>query len=464
MGRIVSFALIVSLVLATSSLTAHADSLDSFNNEVVTATAFAIGDTVTFGGPQPGPEDYYEIKYQWYKFTVGTVSDLAITATAPPKNGNGKDNHLGINVVAADGTSVVESVDKSGLEVNSNIIPSKTAHYKVLPGTYYLRGSNDYFWTNKNGYGTTTIAATPVADDPGGEPNDSLLLAKPINLNQTYTGNIDYFGKIVNDRYSQDWYDYYKFEVPENNYGIQLSISRTNDGATKHIKAGLKNEIGETSEIINLENSYEQTKLYNIRAAGTYYLYIDGYDVLDILSDYRDMTEYTFTLTGVPPTTVTMKGAASIDKGKTLKLAATVSPATPARTLTWRSSNTKVATVTSDGVVKGVKGGIAKISATIDGVSNATATCTVTVRQPATKIALNKKSITLKKGKKFTLKAKLSPGNVYTSYKKVKWTSSNKKVATVSSAGKVTAKKKGTAYITATTHNGKKVKCKVKVA
>ena len=65
------------------------------------------------------------------------------------------------------------------------------------------------------------------------------------------------------------------------------------------------------------------------------------------------------------------------------------------------------------------------------------------------KIKLNKKKLNLKLSKKskktFKLKAKISPTNAYN--KKLKWTSSNKKVATVNSKGKVTAKKKGTAYI-----------------
>jgi uncharacterized protein YjdB len=45
---------------------------------------------------------------------------------------------------------------------------------------------------------------------------------------------------------------------------------------------------------------------------------------------------------------------------------------------------------------------------------------------------------------------------------KAKFTSSNKKIATVNSKGKITAKKKGTAYITVKT-NGIKLKCKITV-
>lgn len=68
-----------------------------------------------------------------------------------------------------------------------------------------------------------------------------------------------------------------------------------------------------------------------------------------------------------------------------------------------------------------------------------------------TKISGLKKSVALKKGKKTTLKPVITP---FTSREKVTYRSSNKKVATVSSKGVVTAKKKGTAKITV--RSGKK--------
>ena len=68
---------------------------------------------------------------------------------------------------------------------------------------------------------------------------------------------------------------------------------------------------------------------------------------------------------------------------------------------------------------------------------------------------INKTFITLPKKNSYTLKIKGTK-------KKVKWSSSKKKVAVVTKSGKVTAKKSGTAYITAKV-NGQKLKCKVSV-
>ena len=83
------------------------------------------------------------------------------------------------------------------------------------------------------------------------------------------------------------------------------------------------------------------------------------------------------------------------------------------------------------------------------------------VKIEAKSIKLNKKKASLNVGKTITLKPTLKPENVTDAT--VTWKSSNKKVATVDKNGKVTAKKKGTCVITATTSNGKKAKCKITV-
>ena len=76
------------------------------------------------------------------------------------------------------------------------------------------------------------------------------------------------------------------------------------------------------------------------------------------------------------------------------------------------------------------------------------------------KIKLNKTAKTLKKGKTFQIKATASSGTA--SYQ-FKYSSNKKSVATVSSSGKVTAKKKGRATITVKSYNGKKATLKITV-
>lgn len=132
------------------------------------------------------------------------------------------------------------------------------------------------------------------------------------------------------------------------------------------------------------------------------------------------------------------KKTAAVYTGKTVTLKATSNDKDAKATFT--SSNTKVATVSSTGVVKGVKAGTATITASY---GNAKATCKVTVKAPSVKFT--KKTATVYKGKTATVKATL------TGVSSVKYTSSNKKVATVNSkTGAVKGLKAGTVTITAT--------------
>lgn len=153
----------------------------------------------------------------------------------------------------------------------------------------------------------------------------------------------------------------------------------------------------------------------------------------------------------------------TIYKGKTYQLKAVVSPSnTTTKKVSWTSSNKAVATVSSGGNVTAKKAGTATI--TVKTANGKKTTCKFTVKNPvnAKSVKLNAKSRTVKKGKTYQLKAVINPNN--TTYKSLTWSSSNSKIASVSSKGKVTAKKKGTATITVKTANGKKAVCKIKVS
>ncbi len=127
----------------------------------------------------------------------------------------------------------------------------------------------------------------------------------------------------------------------------------------------------------------------------------------------------------------------------------------------WKSSNTKVVTVSNKGKITAKsKAGKATITVTLKSGLSKKIKVTVQKKEVAcTKVKLDKKTITLKKGKTATLKPAISP---ITCVQKAKYKSSNTAVATVSSSGKIKAKKKGTATITVTVGQ-KKVTCKVKV-
>lgn len=148
------------------------------------------------------------------------------------------------------------------------------------------------------------------------------------------------------------------------------------------------------------------------------------------------------------------KTSLSVMTGKTSTLTATVTPGDSTdKTVTWKSSNTKVATVDSKGKVTGKAKGTATITAAVKNAKSVTAKVTVTSPIAAKSVKMSKTSATITKGKTLTLSATVSPSN--TTDKTLKWKSSNTKVAKVDSKGKVTAVAAGSAKITATTTNGK---------
>lgn len=136
---------------------------------------------------------------------------------------------------------------------------------------------------------------------------------------------------------------------------------------------------------------------------------------------------------------------ATLNKGETLQLTGTVSPATAQVTKSWSSSNTKVATVDSNGLVTAIGGGSATIKFTAGGKS---ATCKVTVKVPLEGIQIKENSLELYAGKSKTLTVHMKPDDV-TEEIPITWSSSNEAVAIVAN-GTVTGVGNGAAMITAT--------------
>ena len=132
--------------------------------------------------------------------------------------------------------------------------------------------------------------------------------------------------------------------------------------------------------------------------------------------------------------------------------------------ITYVSKNKKVAEVSKKGYVKGKKTGTSVVSVKLTYKKKTVIKkCKVTVKKAVTGISLAKKTISLNVGSTYQIKKTIKPSS---SLQKVSYTSSKKSVATVSSAGKVKAKKAGTAKITVKALDGsnKKAVLTVKVS
>ena len=136
-----------------------------------------------------------------------------------------------------------------------------------------------------------------------------------------------------------------------------------------------------------------------------------------------------------------------IEVGETLQLATVVEPSdATVKKVTWSSSDSKIAWVTTKGLVTGIRPGSATITASVEGFQ---ATCELTVNRksiPATDIAIDRPSMEMYKDEIEWLAATITPED---STDEIVWSSSNPQIVEVSDQGKLVALGCGTATITA---------------
>jgi len=148
------------------------------------------------------------------------------------------------------------------------------------------------------------------------------------------------------------------------------------------------------------------------------------------------------------PTIKLDKTNITLYRGQTAKLSTAVSSGIAP---TWKTNKVSVAVVDGFGTITAVKHGTATITATVDGVSKS---CEVVVEKPI--ITLSSSEFSLKKGATATITATVSSGILPA------WSSSNSNIVTVYKTGKITALRKGTAYIYVA-EDGVKVRCIIHV-
>lgn len=155
---------------------------------------------------------------------------------------------------------------------------------------------------------------------------------------------------------------------------------------------------------------------------------------------------------------------ATVYVGAKKKLKVTKAPKSASAKINWKSSNKKVAKVDKKGIVKGLKAGKATITATAKDKNKKTlkAACKVTVKKRLIKsLTTDFSSTVMEVGATKAVKVSIKPGNA--SVKKLKYTSSDNSIASVSSTGLITAKKEGKATVNVSTTDGSKKSVSIQI-
>ena len=252
-------------------------------------------------------------------------------------------------------------------------------------------------------------------------------------------------------------------------YPFKTLKTEIKSGSGKVISSYTRNISGTVYAVKNLDTmsvSDNGVKFSWIKDPGTYYWNLTATDLTGYSRTYSmkfTAKNNTSTSTEIVPTSVSLNTSSfKLQVGQTYKLTATVYPANAAnKTVTWYTDNTNVATV-SGGVVTAKGIGTATIMARTVNTKIATATVTVSagVVEPVS-IAVNSSKISMYEGGWLQLNPTVYPTNA--TNKTITYKSSKTSVARVDASGKVTAIKKGSCTITASTFNKKSVSVYVTV-
>lgn len=325
----------------------------------------------------------------------------------------------------------ISSAIKS-LQIKPTIYPS-TSNYKT--GIKWTSSNNDIAVVDENGFVT-------------GISNGDVTITATTENGKTATWNVTVISTPLS------------IGLDKENVTLDISTNKT-----YQFKATIYPSTANTD--IGLTWSSSDNSVATVNKDGVVTGVKNGTTVITVVTENKKVTSASVTVQTSPVSISISPSSATIDlsaENKSVQLKATISPNTTniKDKITWTSTNNNIATVDSNGLVRGYANGTVTITAT---TANGKSTkATITVQTSPTSITLSTNKIVLEKytNKNYQLKAIVRPtnANVYTN---VSWTSSNNGIVTVNGNGYVTAIGTGTATITATTGNGLSAKCTVVV-
>lgn len=252
---------------------------------------------------------------------------------------------------------------------------------------------------------------------------------------------------------------------------VENAVTFSLNPSSREIAVGKSFKLTKVTEPRNVDKAAiwqtSNSKVASISAAGTVTgKKIGTCTITCTLKKYKQSATCRVKVAKLKSTVKLDKTSIRMNVGSTYRLKKTVTSnnsSTPS--VKFTSQNKRIATVgASSGKIKARKVGSTVITAKTTDEVHATAKCRVIVIRRATGISLNKTYAVCHIGRTIKLKATVKPNNA--SIKKVKWSSNNASIASVTGSGKITGYAEGEAYITATTTDGsnKSARCLVKVS
>jgi uncharacterized protein YjdB len=278
-----------------------------------------------------------------------------------------------------------------------------------------------------------------------------------------YSDRTNVYGQINNNHYD---IDYYRFNLTAKTrvkiYGYWTG-THNGKGWEDDLLIGVLNSAGtltHVAEYTKINTSYYSYLDVTLNA-GTYYMVVmqnDEYPTLYINQPYTAMMQFNYIQTAVAATGISIdKSSISlIGLGTSEKLIATVEPTNATnKNVTWKSSDTSVASVSSNGTVTAVGAGQAIITAT--SVSGGfTATTSVSVVIPIASITTDRNNLELI-GRNHTIKLTPSILPLNATNQVLRWESDNPSAATVSNDGTITSVNGGVGHIVISSTDGSNI-------
>ena len=392
---------------------------------------------------EPAAAEYDGITWSTSDRSVVSVSNGTIVAE---KVGSATVTASAEGVTSAPCTVTVQAINVTGVYLNYSAIEITEGQSTSLNATVTPSDATDQSvqWSS----GNTSVATVSGGSIKAVAPGKTTITIRTNDGGKTASCQVTVKAKVI--PVTGVWIDQSTLSLTEGESG-QLKATVSPSNATNK----------------NVTWSSSNTSVATVSSNGTVTAKKAGTATITVKTADQGKTatcNVTVTAKNYPVTGVSLsQSSLALIVGETSQLTATVSPSNATnKDVSWSSSKTSVATVSSDGTVTAKAVGSATITVTTaDGSKKAT--CVVTVQSVSvTGVSLNPSTMSLVVGSTGTLTATVSPSNA--TNKAVTYSSSNPAVAKASSDGVVTALAAGSTTITVKTADGSKTAtCRVTV-